>query len=163
MTQRVLEAIKYTRIKRIKSVQPEKTYPKPVLSSVKPPFLLYGLRPALNPGFRWPVFHRFWPFFTIGTKELMFIVCLLVCLFVCLLVCLFTCLFTWCYCNSCPLFRKYEKSILSYFYETTKKSTYMTFDLEPRSKLNAQNESPYMISYMSAIQSRSLSCSFWDF
>ena len=88
----------------------------------------------------------------------MFIVCLLVCLFVCLLVCLFICLFTWCSCSSCPLFGKYEKSILSYFYETTKTNTHLTFDLEPRSKLNAQNESPYMISYMSAIQSRSLSC-----
>ena len=92
------------------------------------------------------------------TKELMFIVCLLVCLFVCLLVCLFICLFTWCSCSSCPLFGKYEKSILSYFYETTKTNTHMTFDLEPRSKLNAQNESPYMVSYMSAIQSKSLSC-----
>ena len=32
----------------------------------------------------------------------------------------------------------------------------MTFDLGPRSKVMASNESPYRISYMSVIQSRSL-------
>ena len=33
----------------------------------------------------------------------------------------------------------------------------MTFDLDPRSKVIAPNESPYMISYMYTIQKKSLS------
>ena len=34
---------------------------------------------------------------------------------------------------------------------------FLTFDLDPRSKVMAPNESPYMISYMSIIQMKSLS------
>ena len=37
------------------------------------------------------------------------------------------------------------------------KITFWTFDLDPRSKVMAPNESPYMISYMSIIQMESLS------
>ena len=33
---------------------------------------------------------------------------------------------------------------------------FLTFDLDPRSKVMAPNESPYMISYMSIIQMKSL-------
>ena len=33
---------------------------------------------------------------------------------------------------------------------------YLTFDLDPRSKVMAPNESPYVISYMSIIQMESL-------
>ena len=36
------------------------------------------------------------------------------------------------------------------------KITFWTFDLDPRSKVMAPNESPYMISYMSIIQMESL-------
>ena len=36
------------------------------------------------------------------------------------------------------------------------KIAFLTFDLDPRSKVMAPNESPYMISYMSTIQMESL-------
>ena len=37
------------------------------------------------------------------------------------------------------------------------KIAFLTFDLDPRSKVMAPNESPYMISYMYIIQMKSLS------
>ena len=37
------------------------------------------------------------------------------------------------------------------------KIAFLTFDLDPRSKVMAPNESPYMISYMCIIQMKSLS------
>ena len=37
------------------------------------------------------------------------------------------------------------------------KIAFLTFDLDPRSKVMAPNESPYMISYMSIIDIKSLS------
>ena len=40
------------------------------------------------------------------------------------------------------------------------KIAFLTFDLDPRSKVMAPNESPYMISYMSIIQMKSISHCF---
>ena len=43
------------------------------------------------------------------------------------------------------------------FFEIQAKITFVTSDLGPRSKVMAPNASPYMISYMSTIQMKSLS------
>ena len=42
-------------------------------------------------------------------------------------------------------------------FEMYAKIAFLTFDLDPRSKVTAPNESAYMISYMSIIQMKSLS------
>ena len=55
--------------------------------------ICYGLRPALNPGFRWPFFHWFELIFTYEHKNLVFVVCLFVCLFIYLFICLFVYMF----------------------------------------------------------------------
>ena len=48
------------------------------------------------------------------------------------------------------------KSLSLIVCEIFTKIAYLTFDLDPRSKVMAPNESPYMISYMSIIQMESL-------
>ena len=46
---------------------------------------------------------------------------------------------------------------VSHSFQYISENSILTFDLDPRSKVMAPNESPYMISYMYTIQMKSLS------
>ena len=94
---------------------------------------------------------------TIFSEIFCLLVCLLVCLFVCLLVCLFVCLLACLFDVTARVAHNVENKT-SGLSENMKihTPTYLAFDLGPRSTFMASNESPYMISYMFVIQSRSL-------
>ena len=102
------------------------------------------LRPAFNPGFRWPFFQRYFVY-------------LFVYLFVCLFVCLLACLFD----VTARVVHNVDNKT-SWLSENMTSPQIYLFGLWPWTKVMASNESPYMIFYMSVIQSRSLFGIFWE-